>query len=62
MKYKCPYCDFETDNLMVYLIHISSHPEWWHDKNSPYGKIDNQYGDKPPEYSISPDKSSKAVF
>lgn len=62
MIYKCPYCDFETDNLMVYLIHVSNHPEWWHDKNSLIWKIDNQHKNKLPEYSISPDKSSKAVF
>jgi len=21
-KYKCPYCNYETDNLLVYCIHV----------------------------------------
>ena len=26
-KYKCPYCDYETGHLLVYLLHLDKHKE-----------------------------------
>ena len=23
--YRCPYCSFETDHLLVYLLHLEKH-------------------------------------
>ena len=55
MVYECPYCGFTTDNLMIYLLHISEHPEWW-DDNSLCEKVDDQSGSEAIDLSFSLNK------